>query len=38
MTRLQSVRDCLKNESNEIILDDEQIARAKKSLDRMIAF
>lgn len=35
-TSLESVRDCLKNESNEIHLSAELIEGAKKSLDRMI--
>lgn len=35
-TRLKSIRDCLKNETNEIILDAAQKG-AKQSLDRMIA-
>lgn len=36
-TRLKNIKECLENESNEIILTDEQIAKARQSLDRMIA-
>ncbi|MGL6199252.1 MAG: quinolinate synthase NadA [Lachnospiraceae bacterium] len=35
--RLENVRDCLENESNEIHLNAELIEGAKQSLDRMIA-
>lgn len=35
--RLENVRDCLENESNEIYLDADLIEGAKQSLDRMIA-
>ena len=32
---LPKVLDCLKNETNEIILDQETISRARKSVERM---
>jgi len=36
-TRLESVRDCLENQKNEIRLTADQIEGAKQSLDRMIS-
>jgi len=36
-TRLESVRDCLEREDNEVMLDTGEIEAAKQSLDRMIS-
>ena len=32
---LEKIRDCLKNNTNQVILDDEFMVKAKKPLERM---